>query len=571
MRRGPVLLVAWFLPILPSIAGGNSGETPASAQPVHLRLEPGAIEILGINEGSTGTYSNGIVLTADVDVTLSATASALTEAGTAPKQPGGLEIPITSIRINSDAPFPLQKNVPRVLIVSVASGFPRGRFCGILNLSSPLSSALEPSTIPVCLTVSPKPNIATIPASLNFKLTRCGSNLTCRVAEFLAPGGQTGGALHWQLTDSAFSGAVPVIASMVTLHGDKTGDLIYVPIGQWSKDDRVAPLKEAALPTLGQHAIDLAFDVQGRLRADHYQGQYPIGVRNGAAVSWIPVSLDVRNGPLLALCILAVGVVLGRLIQASNSARSQSQMKLLDRYNSVSSAVSSIQDAANKRFLEINLENARADIRLMARSEQDVINDLDLLDKLAADAQKLDMWLTHIASEPNANLKLQMQTSLTAARAAINCKNLSIADAQITEIINLLGQSTGAAQQAAAASARRLPVPARGVGAPVAAPAAAAPAAVTRAPRGAERAVLKVLSWMSGAEPVGEGWYHYGRPVVYVLLLLGLALVGLYNLYVRNSTFGSDGFFDYLTLFLWGISADVAQKSLQQLSLTGSR
>ena len=80
--------------------------------------------------------------------------------------------------------------------------------------------------------------------------------------------------------------------------------------------------------------------------------------------------------------------------------------------------------------------------------------------------------------------------------------------------------------------------------------------------------MAKALSWLSGAEPLGVGWYYYGRPLLYFLLLVLLAFVGLYNSYIRNATFGAEGVYDYMSLFLWGISADVAQKSLQQLSLT---
>jgi len=84
-------------------------------------------------------------------------------------------------------------------------------------------------------------------------------------------------------------------------------------------------------------------------------------------------------------------------------------------------------------------------------------------------------------------------------------------------------------------------------------------------------AVVRSLSWLSGAEPFdGSFLYAYIRPFLFLLLLVLLASVGLYNSYVKNATFGVEGYFDYLSLFLWGISADVAQKTLQNLSLSKS-
>lgn len=80
---------------------------------------------------------------------------------------------------------------------------------------------------------------------------------------------------------------------------------------------------------------------------------------------------------------------------------------------------------------------------------------------------------------------------------------------------------------------------------------------------------LQGLSLLSGATPIDSSWYYsFGRPLMFLLLLILLAFVGLYNSYIKNATFGSEGYFDYLSLFLWGISADVAQKTLQNLTLT---
>ena len=45
-----------------------------------------------------------------------------------------------------------------------------------------------------------------------------------------------------------------------------------------------------------------------------------------------------------------------------------------------------------------------------------------------------------------------------------------------------------------------------------------------------------------------------------------LALLGLKALYIdAGTTFGSEGLYDYLGLFLWGISADGVQRTLQQV------
>jgi hypothetical protein len=51
------------------------------------------------------------------------------------------------------------------------------------------------------------------------------------------------------------------------------------------------------------------------------------------------------------------------------------------------------------------------------------------------------------------------------------------------------------------------------------------------------------------------------------MLLVGLSVVGMRSLYMqKGSTFGADAFSDYLGLLVWGLSADVASRSLSNLA-----
>jgi hypothetical protein len=50
--------------------------------------------------------------------------------------------------------------------------------------------------------------------------------------------------------------------------------------------------------------------------------------------------------------------------------------------------------------------------------------------------------------------------------------------------------------------------------------------------------------------------------VLGIILLLALCAIGLYILYVKVPTFGASGLYEYLGLFVWGLGADVAQRTL---------
>jgi hypothetical protein len=559
MKRILRLLALLLLPGVAS-AVNDAAKPPAPTVQVNPADEqPRQIDIVGVAEGRQATYTGGIWLMATANVELALVPS--------PLEGDGLKVPVSSIRVNSNAPFALQIGTPRLLTVSVDTDLSRGLLHGALKLSSTSSPSVQFPPISISLSLTPKPNIATLPAPLSFKATRCLGPLSCGIARLLVPSGEIRSALHWQLADYAFSGASVQIPAIASLHDDKGGDVVYLRVGKWSDDESAVlqPL-DTALPRPNEKAMDAAFRIDPLWTAGHYQGQYSISVKDAALLT-VPISLDVRDGPLLALGVLILGIFLGRVIQATNSARAQSQMKLLDRYNSISSAVSAIQYAPNRRLLEISLEDARVDIRLMSRSEQDITNELDLIDKLAADSLKLDMLTAQIVNEADPDREARLQAALDAARAAINAKDIATADTKIAQVVSLLAESAGALQRAAAATADAVPVPARDKGMRVGSltreTATAAPAR-----KGLSQAMAKALSWLSGTEPLGVGWYYYGRPLLFFLLLVLLAFVGLYNSYIRNATFGAEGIYDYMSLFLWGISADVAQKSLQQLSLT---
>jgi hypothetical protein len=81
---------------------------------------------------------------------------------------------------------------------------------------------------------------------------------------------------------------------------------------------------------------------------------------------------------------------------------------------------------------------------------------------------------------------------------------------------------------------------------------------------------LVVLSGLSD-QIRAEATLWLVRPLLYLALLLGLLAVGIGSLYVNNGvTFGANPFADYLGLVLWGLSADVASRSLSNLRGEGA-
>jgi hypothetical protein len=82
----------------------------------------------------------------------------------------------------------------------------------------------------------------------------------------------------------------------------------------------------------------------------------------------------------------------------------------------------------------------------------------------------------------------------------------------------------------------------------------------------------RALAWLSGINlPSAEVRYWLFRPLLFLLLLILLALAGLKALYIdASASFGSGGLYDYLGLFMWGLSAQVVQSTLQNLRFPGA-
>jgi hypothetical protein len=56
------------------------------------------------------------------------------------------------------------------------------------------------------------------------------------------------------------------------------------------------------------------------------------------------------------------------------------------------------------------------------------------------------------------------------------------------------------------------------------------------------------------------------RPLLYIVLLLGLLVLGIQSMYVdKGLSFGANPVADYLGLVLWGLTADVASRTLSNL------
>jgi hypothetical protein len=78
------------------------------------------------------------------------------------------------------------------------------------------------------------------------------------------------------------------------------------------------------------------------------------------------------------------------------------------------------------------------------------------------------------------------------------------------------------------------------------------------------------LKLLTGSSIPAEISLWFIPPLLYITLIVGLYLVGMGSLYVdKGLSFGANPHADYMGLFLWGLSSDVASRTLTNLGELG--
>jgi hypothetical protein len=88
------------------------------------------------------------------------------------------------------------------------------------------------------------------------------------------------------------------------------------------------------------------------------------------------ITLDVKHGPWIALVVLLIGILIGRLVQSMNTPQAQARQRLLTPLSSLQSAESDVTDPGFLAVIDRLIGSTREAIREMIRAESDISLDL---------------------------------------------------------------------------------------------------------------------------------------------------------------------------------------------------
>jgi hypothetical protein len=349
----------------------------------------------------------------------------------------------------------------------------------------------------------------------------------------------------------------------VILQGDFTG---Y----QLTEKAIVAPQGTQTLPANQISSIPLTLN-RAAMPSDQYIGAVYLTLNGGERLSF-PIDLSVRTGPLLPLVVLFFGVILGRLFKYMEQ-RGEPQAKAMGEVYRLQGDIERAKLEDREKQL---LSNMVSGVRTLVSREQ-----LEAVPpQLQAIRDRLDMLVKLEALENEFNQQQAVDEDVKdKTTGKIRQARWLIAQGQA-------GQDAEAKQLLAEISSDLKNFATRGVNEDPAIEASrgqlkeivdaanqmSQPIDVAKTEPSRLNSFQRLLITLSGVtdQVRAEATFWVVRPLLSLILLVGLSAVGMGSLYVeRGTTFGARPFADYLGLILWGLSADVASRSLS--SLQGSK
>jgi len=521
-----------------------------------LTVAPGdsPLVIRGTLDGQTTAFSGNVRLTVTI--------SDVTELRFLPSDvhhAGDTTVAIDRSNVTIPAGMGLSNGQPRDVRVTVNNVTRPGDYSGELKFLLPGQTEDKALVIKLMMHIDAKPKVQPVQPNMSFQVVRCQTPIDCAIATWLLPDSVV--REDWTVhLDNQTLAAAEITDATVVMRGDKTGNA--VPPGDINLGvPHILPASKVEPISLTIH--------RNRLSPDRYQGTLRFKLKGTDDPVTVNVDLNVRDGPVWPLLVVLMGIIVGRLARGMETQEAQKQVKLLPRFYQARADADKVQNAPAKTYLTKLLQDVKSKIEAATETEEALLQALERLQAridLLVNLEELESQLVKLGLDAlNAELKPKIQ----AARRALLDEKVEEAERLRGEVEARLRDAQKDGTMGAAADLFEVLLNVfhdNGVKL-VAAEEAEPP---TRPGGDRWGWLARLVAMLSGAKVIGaEVRYWLIRPLLFTILLVGLALLGLQTLYVNaGSTFGADGLYDYLGLFLWGLSADVAQRILQSLQLS---
>ena len=449
----------------------------------------------------------------------------------------------------------LQAGIPKDFQVKVSNPQSPGTYKGQIEIRLPTQ---KPQIVDIKVLVKARPKLTSVRGNeqVQLQLTQCNWWLDCGLAHLIF--NKSAFLQTWDLAfDNTEDSSVKVIGAEVLLKGEQTGyqlssNQIQVPnIPQTLKPDQIVKLP-------------LSWETN-KMPPDRYTGAVYLSLEGGKERLIIPVNLTMRIAPLMPLVILFLGIICGRLtkyMQEKGIPQAETLGKVKELEKQVIQA-----DPSDQKILQSMLSKAEQLVQQMkleagTMEVEKISARFECLQQLRNIEQKLEPFKTNPQVKGDNGVmqkinNIRMQISLSQDEQAKTLLEELQQDIGKLQLPPMMGDKTPV----------NLSEVVKGVKDAVIAVGAAVQSNVKEPVDKWVQWLQKSLIFLSGSKFRTQATYWFARPLFSLMLLLGLSVVGMRSLYMqKGSTFGADPFSDYLGLLVWGLSADVASRSLSNLA-----
>ncbi|MCT7953244.1 hypothetical protein NG798_25940 [Ancylothrix sp. C2] len=452
----------------------------------------------------------------------------------------------------------LKAGIPKDFQVKVSNAELPGTYQGQIEV---VLSSQKRKIIPLIVLVKARPNLKPLPGNeqIQLKLTQCSWLLDCALARLLLPASAF--LPQWDLTfDNSVDAPVKVTGAEVVLKGEQTGyQLTKTQIQLPNIPQSLSPDRIVRLPLIWERS---------KIPPDRYTGAVYLTLEDANERLIIPVNLTMRISPLMPLLVLFLGIVLGRLVkymqekgipQAEALGKVKELEQQVDKTNEGDRDILTPMVGKAKQLVQrMKLESVTAEVeKISAR--------LDCLQKLRTLEQKLEPFKAHpqvkgdtgiLKKISEVRIKIELEQD-EQAKTLLEEVQADIAKLKSSQTMMGPGQTPDI----------KISEVVKGVTDAVVAVSNAVQIGVKKPVAKWVKGLQRSLIFLSGSEFRAEATYWFARPLFSLALLIGLSIVGIRTLYVeKGTTFGADPFSDYWGLVIWGLSADIASRSLSNLS-----
>ncbi|GAB1539326.1 hypothetical protein NUACC21_19920 [Scytonema sp. NUACC21] len=352
---------------------------------------------------------------------------------------------------------------------------------------------------------------------------------------------------------------ISVVNTTVVAQGELTGYQLNKSAIAISPDSQSLPANQIV-------GINLVLN-RSAMPPDHYTGSVYLNFDTRGNRLTLPLDLNIRTGPLFPILVLFLGVILGRLfqyVQGSGGAQADA-LKEVNRLD-LDIADADLENEQDRKILTVMSNEARklifrekidaaiAEIEAI-RNRLEVLINLQLIEKQIGE-DPLDTQSQKEALEQIEQIRFFIARQDDAAANESLEKLKTILNNQTSEASREMAMNISL-QEAQAATKRILKISSES---------SSKPSLLKRSQR-----FMVVLSGLSDLVRV-EATLWFVKPILSLTLLFALTAMGLNSLYIENGkTFGARPFSDFLGLLLWGLSADVACRSLNHLSTENNK